>query len=393
MKVYLFMIVIGIIFNSCSSKLSLKIDKRVEYLKSNDLQSEESYETKLPVKSNSTYSIYTSYANNNYYPVDKNNFGEESIHLQVIALTNYYSAEDYKNRLLLAPGLSAYIKRGSLNKVIITGIKSIAEANRLKERYFPGSFIVNYDNLSSSDNYPTPYASNASYDPYASGSYTTNNSYNYGASLLNTVKGGVEIHRYMTLENQKELNTLKHMVTYILFSREPKNIKVKARYKKVLDLIATREGRTHITNEDNDKKISKMNRFIIPVTNHNKGINLENYNYKLSEKILDYLGERYGYKLFESEGPYFITTRDRLFQDEKDLNILYLNLDKFDQSAIIETIKIYKDRLEDIDKLKFTFLDDLKFKILAFIVPANENINNISKLISEGIVGRAYAEE
>jgi len=64
------------------------------------------------------------------------------IHLQIAALKDYYTAEDYKNRLSLAPGLSAYVQRGAMNKVIVTGIPSVAEANRLKETRFPGAFIV-----------------------------------------------------------------------------------------------------------------------------------------------------------------------------------------------------------------------------------------------------------
>ena len=64
------------------------------------------------------------------------------IHLQIAALKDYYTAEDYKNRLSLAPGMSAYVKRGAMNKVIVSGIPSIAEANRLKESRFPGAFIV-----------------------------------------------------------------------------------------------------------------------------------------------------------------------------------------------------------------------------------------------------------
>ena len=64
------------------------------------------------------------------------------IHLQIAALKNYYAAEELKNTLSLAPGQSAYIQRGAMNKVIVTGISSVAEANQLKNTRFPGSFIV-----------------------------------------------------------------------------------------------------------------------------------------------------------------------------------------------------------------------------------------------------------
>lgn len=99
------------------------------------------------------------------------------IHLQVAALKDYYTAEDYKNRLSLAPGQSAYVKRGAMNKVIVTGIASLAEANRLKESRFPGAFIAqggtsgggytpsvqpNYDTSGGVYNVNNPYGSSSS---------------------------------------------------------------------------------------------------------------------------------------------------------------------------------------------------------------------------------------
>ena len=99
------------------------------------------------------------------------------IHLQIAALKDYRTAEDYKNRLSLAPGQTAYVQRGAMNKVIVTGISSISEVNRLKASRFPGAFIVqgaaygsytpsvqpNYDTSSGGGNYSinTPYASSS----------------------------------------------------------------------------------------------------------------------------------------------------------------------------------------------------------------------------------------
>lgn len=114
------------------------------------------------------------------------------IHLQVAALKDYYTAENYKNRLSLEPGLSAYVVRGTMNKVVISGIPSVAEANRLKERRFPGAFIVKGASSMSSNTYTPPA------DPYGSGStggvYTIDNP--YGTSSASTGMGsgvGVQI--------------------------------------------------------------------------------------------------------------------------------------------------------------------------------------------------------
>jgi hypothetical protein len=76
--------------------------------------------------------------------------------------------------------------------------------------------------------------------------------------------------------------------------------------------------------------------------------------------------------------------------------ILFLLLNFLNHLCYIKNCifgKIYKDKLGDKKNLKFSFLDDLKFTILHFIVPANENIKNITKLISPGLATSAHARE
>jgi len=114
------------------------------------------------------------------------------IHLQVAALKDYYTAENYKNRLSLEPGLSAYVVRGTMNKVVISGIPSVAEANRLKERRFPGAFIVKGASSMSSNTYTPPA------DPYGSSStggvYTIDNPYSTSSASTGMGSGvGVQI--------------------------------------------------------------------------------------------------------------------------------------------------------------------------------------------------------
>jgi len=75
-------------------------------------------------------------------PASSSAQGAGGIHLQVAAFKKLYAAEELKNTLTLAPGQSAYIQQGAMNKVIITGISSVAEANQLKNTRFPGAFIV-----------------------------------------------------------------------------------------------------------------------------------------------------------------------------------------------------------------------------------------------------------
>ena len=126
--------------------------------------------------------------------------GGGGIHLQIAALKDYYTAEDYKNRLSLAPGMSAYVQRGAMNKVIVTGIPSVAEANRLKESRFPGAFIVQGASSggytpSVQPNYDT---SGGGYN--SGGAYSVNNP--YGSSSSSSTSGnsgiGVQVGAFAT---------------------------------------------------------------------------------------------------------------------------------------------------------------------------------------------------
>ena len=112
------------------------------------------------------------------YPTTSSSAGQSGgIQLQIAALKDYSMAEDYKNRLSLAPGLSAYVQRGAMNKVIVTGIPSRAEANRLKESRFPGAFIVHGGTSSSY----TP-AVQPNYSTTSGGAYNVNNPYGTSSS-------------------------------------------------------------------------------------------------------------------------------------------------------------------------------------------------------------------
>jgi len=140
------------------------------------------YETAAPTSSYpdpyANGSAATSYPAQSSYPAATStptaSQGGGGIHLQIAALKDYYAAEQFKNTLTLAPGQSAYVQRGAMNKVIVTGISSMQEANQLKETRFPGAFIVQG---SSTGGYTPPVS--PSYD---TDSYTVNNSYGSNSS-------------------------------------------------------------------------------------------------------------------------------------------------------------------------------------------------------------------
>ncbi len=149
--------------------------------------------------------------------------GGGGIHLQVAALKDYYAAEQFKNSLSLAPGQSAYIQRGPMNKVIITGISSVAEANRLKNTRFPGAFIVQGGSMSGGGYTPEPsYGGGTTYtvnDPY--GTPASSGSYSSSGGI------GVQIGAFSSREKAQEVADMQH-------GEHPAIVKKIGRYYKVI---------------------------------------------------------------------------------------------------------------------------------------------------------------
>ncbi len=217
-------------------------------------------------------------------------------------------------------------------------------------------------------------------------------------SHIGGVLGGVDAHAYTSVIEKNELDKLEDMVTYVLFQEPPKDEKTEQRYLMLLKSIM--HNKIDLYNNGYKKELlSRINRFIIP-TNRHIGLGedyektFNNYNYTLSSKILIELIKRYGLEKFKSSGPYLITTRDKIFKNEGKLNILYVNLNRFDNVAINEVIKIYKKRLEEEGNIEanFSFMDRLRLDLMAFIVPANEHIEGIANAIIKLGATSSYAK-
>ncbi len=173
-------------------------------------------------------------SNNSYSAPASNNTGGNGggIHLQIAALADYYAAEEFKNSLSLDPKYSAYVKKGHPNKVIITGISSTSEVNRLKESRFPGAFVVSGGSSYSSSSY----GSNSS--------YTTNNSYGSSASANGI---GVQIGAFSShskAQNAAESASSKYSPFVKTVNRNGKTL-----YKAILTGFASEsEARSFIAN-------------------------------------------------------------------------------------------------------------------------------------------------
>ena len=131
-----------------------------------------------------------------------------------------------KNSLTLAPGQSAYIQRGPMNKVIITGISSVAEANRLKNTRFPGAFIVQGGSMSSGGYTPEP-----SYNTGGGTTYTVNDPYGVPSSSGDSYSSGsgigVQVGAFSSREKAQEVADMHH-------GQHPAVVKKIGRYYKVI---------------------------------------------------------------------------------------------------------------------------------------------------------------
>ena len=151
--------------------------------------------------------------------------GGGGIHLQVAAFKDYYAAEQFKSSLSLAPGQSAYIQRGAMNKVIVTGISSVAEANQLKNSRFPGAFIVQGGSMSGGGYTPEP-----SYNTGGE-TYTVNDPYGVPSSSggsYSSVGGiGVQVGAFSSRAKAQEVADMHH-------GKHPAVVKKIGRYYKVI---------------------------------------------------------------------------------------------------------------------------------------------------------------
>jgi len=167
--------------------------------------SSSSYPDPYATQSSSSSSYPDPYATaTSKYPSSSSSSASSSqgggIHLQIAALKDYYAAKEFKNSLSLDPKYSAYVKRGSINKVIISGISSVSEANRLKERRFPGAFIVQGGSSYSSSAASTSSSSSYSYET----NYTVNNPYGT-TSVVSSSGIGVQIGAFSSKSKAQTL--------------------------------------------------------------------------------------------------------------------------------------------------------------------------------------------
>jgi hypothetical protein len=190
----------------------------------------------------------------------------------------------------------------------------------------------------------------------------------------------IKKHRYIIRKEIDELAKLKNMRTYVLFSDNLshslyKNTQKYKRYEKVLSLIQEVQKST-LEEISLDENIGEINQFILfgkDKFNYDNKLTIDDYNYKLSNKVREILQKKLKEFSFKGEGPFLVTTIDNPIKDD-NISCLCIDLAEFNNSAINEIINSYKQRLIDKGNSKFTFLEKLRNKLLSLITNANNNI-------------------
>ena len=97
---------------------------------------------------------------------------------------------------------------------------------------------------------------------------------------------------------------------------------------------------------------------------NNKKINVETYNYKLSNKILEIFEKIVTPSFFEKEGPFLITVTENILK-EKKFGFLYVDLSTFDNRALKQALSSYKKRLKEKGDGEIDFLEKMHYRLLS----------------------------
>ena len=212
-------------------------------------------------------------------------------------------------------------------------------------------------------------------------------------------KQGIKIksHGYTFISKLDDIKELKNMNTYVFFpdnisSQNNHKSKKYKRYEKVLELLQeTPKYDINITSLGN--KAKEINRFILMNKKLNeKKITVESYNYDLANRILEIIKKRndmnevndifFRLEFLFSSGPYLITTTENILNISDPKKYLLLDLSTFNDSAIEEIIRTYKQHLIDDGNVGFSDLQKFRHKVLSLITNINSNIKTMHKAVA-----------
>jgi len=192
----------------------------------------------------------------------------------------------------------------------------------------------------------------------------------------------VRSHVYTVIDKEEDLKKLAYTLSYVILPRNlaghsGRDTAVYKRYVQVLDQI---QELRKINKRNVRKKASQFprtdNHFVLFKKGEDESrVTVENYNYDLSYKVLDFFQEKYPDIRFDGEGPYIITTARNVMNGVEDFSFLYMNLSRFNNSAIREAIESYKERLVNKGNSDIERLEGWRYSLLAVLTNFNDDIH------------------
>jgi hypothetical protein len=192
----------------------------------------------------------------------------------------------------------------------------------------------------------------------------------------------VRSHVYTIIHKEDDLKKLEYTLSYVLF---PRNIsghssKGTAIYKRYIAVLEQIQELRKINKSNIVAKSSPFlrtdNHFVLfKKIEEESRVTVENYNYELSYKVLDFFKEKYPDVRFDDEGPYIITTVRNVMNGAEDFSFLYMNLSNFNNSAIREAIESYKKRLVKKGNRDIEMLEGWRYSLLSTLTNFNDDIH------------------
>ena len=316
-------------------------------------------------------------------------------------------------------GKTAFDKEGILTKILLKIIKEKTSLNEILQKtqeyvfretkYHQSPTIINLDKASSIylgkrpsmsrsviESPPKHEETSASIDREE---LLVSNGIDKIVTQMEIYRGDIVVksHGYTFISTIMDIKKLKNMNTYVflpdnLSSQTNHNSKKYKRYEKVLELIQE-SPKYDINITSLGTKAKEINRFILMNKKSNKKkITVESYNYDLANRILGIIRKRndtneidnmfFTFKFIFSSGPYLITTTENILDINGSKKYLFLDLSDFNDSAIEEIIRSYKQHLINDGNVDFTSLEKFKHKVLSLITNINSNIKTMHKAVT-----------
>jgi len=206
-----------------------------------------------------------------------------------------------------------------------------------------------------------------------------------GSSSMN-----VYTHSYRVLKSLDEVKSLKNTVTYVLLpdnlsKDNNKEAKEYRRYAKLLGLIQQLR-KTDLSTPADSVAAKSDNQFILFSTSKKEEqVTVKNYDYQLSNRVLNLFKELYSYSLFSKEGPYLVTVTKDIWNRPNNLTFLYVNLTNFNDSALKEIVEKYKERLINKGDSEITMFEKFHASLLSFLTNLNDDIRIFQSAVAGDI--------